>query len=189
MSEDGLPLGGANRSEDDHLSTWKMDRINVGPSSSTTDERQQSGNNLTASFSNLKIASLPNKMPAAIWPRTGDSSRETRPQRKRTVDGAIKDQRNSPPVSFGENELAQHDGYRQTPNMKLKLDLDILRRRIAAIEAQEQGSIQDKSVSKGARGQKPLARMRPQQQKTSTKGRQDPETENSLMDWKEAVIR
>ncbi|EXJ61190.1 uncharacterized protein A1O5_11982 [Cladophialophora psammophila CBS 110553] len=188
MSEDELPLGRANRSEDNHLSTWKMDRIHVGPSSSTTDGQQQSRNHLTASFSNLKIASLPSEMPAAIWP-TGDSSRQTQPQRKRTVDGAIKDQRILPTFNLRENEPAQRDSYGQTPNMKFKMDLDILRRRIAAIEAQEQGSIQDKSVTKRAKGRKQLAGLRQQQQKTRMKGRQDPETENSLMDWKEAVIR
>ncbi|OAL22051.1 hypothetical protein AYO22_07491 [Fonsecaea multimorphosa] len=151
----------------------------------------------TDKHSNAEITSHSGRMPPAAASRPGDALRQnticgqgearrapqTSPQRKRTADGAIKRQRVSP-ISDPRDGLLPHDDHRRNSDVKLKMDLDILRRRIAVIEAQEQGSFQHRSGSKRA---EPVGLG--QQQQQQTRGTQYPEPENSLMDWKEVTLR
>ncbi|KIW76652.1 hypothetical protein Z517_09096 [Fonsecaea pedrosoi CBS 271.37] len=161
--------------------------MSVGHARRTTDERMRLGNSLSDNLSLLRIASHPDRIPAAAESTLDAHARQTPLQRKRTADGAIKHQHSSR-ISDQRDELRLHSDYKRTSDVKMKMDLDVLRRRIALIEAQEQGNTQHRSVSKRARGQQQQLAGRGQRQQ-QIGDRQDAETKNNLTDWKEAIIR
>ncbi|OAL36738.1 hypothetical protein AYO20_04070 [Fonsecaea nubica] len=187
MSGHELAEHGAHRSAKIQPSGLAKEAMSVGHARRTTDERMRFGNSLSDNLSLLRIASHPDRIPAAAESTLDAHARQTPLQRKRTADGAIKLQHSSR-ISEQRDDLRLHSDYKRTSDVKMKMDLDILRRRIALIEAQEQGSTQHRSVSKRARGQQQQLAGRGQRQQ-QIGDRQDAETKNNLTDWKEAIIR
>ncbi|OAP54647.1 hypothetical protein AYL99_11095 [Fonsecaea erecta] len=182
--------------------------MDVENANESADKRQSPRKTLTGRFGNLKITNHPDNMPTTVTLRPdnflrqraigsqGEAGRSHRtecyiprqmpPQRKRTADGAIKPQPASALIDL-RNDFLPHDNYRRAPDVRWKMDLDILQRRIAVIEAQKQASSHHRSSPLRARGRE--QRVGPGQGWQRTRYRQDPETEDNLMDWKEVAIR
>ncbi|KAK4936451.1 hypothetical protein LTR10_022668 [Elasticomyces elasticus] len=139
--------------------------------------RQQSWRKLTSSCANLSIKrdSKPNEIADPLAPApTG----RVAPQKnlKRTADGSVKDEQTWE-MSGLERSLFHRSTEAVPGHVKLSMDMDILRRRIAVIEACEKGKELRASI---------LGQSQNSQERNNTwkSGRA-----KDTLDWKEAVLR
>lgn len=129
--------------------------------------RQQSWNNLTSSCVNLSIKRDPSANEVVGQPA---------PQKKRRVDGSVKEE-STWELSELEHSLPQEVAEASAGQLKLSMDMDLLRRRIAVIQAHEKG----KELRASASGQLHNSRLR---NKTWSWEQAD-----DMLDWKEGVLR
>lgn len=202
MSEGTLPVKRRRVLEERHLHKGNQETgLKLGQAAKWTPVREQSWDRLTDRYANLVIKALPQGKPAAINSHPREQPNETQPQRKRRVDGTIKDapvwptdsptKKRRADGSIEDEQIWGTDGLitgliqeasgRQTSKVRLHMDVDVLRRRIALIEACEQS----KQQRKGSAG--PEKAIYPQQ---ANDGKCNSRTEHGMtFDWEEAVLR
>jgi len=158
----------------------KLTSVTVGGHKGTSKHvRLQLWECLTGSCANLSLQPPPPTTTKASTWTTGAVSEQFQPSRKRTSDGSVKDDQ-AWKTSDLEDSLLSISSLEDTTQVQVAMDMDILRRRIAIIQAWERGA-----VARSCTGRRDHAAGKQQ-----GKGRiSSDQRQNSILDWKEEVLR
>ena len=151
----------------------------------STHVRHHAWDYLIRSCQNLRISNDSHQIPATALSHENNTTQATKPQRKRTSDGSIKDGQ-SWRVDDLRSVLLQAYNDGQISDTRLHMETDMLRRRLAAIEAQEQCNSSPAAPSRQTRTEQQRLAA---QQKLQGKCRRVSETEHKMVEWQETVLR
>lgn len=153
----------------------------------STHVRRRSWDQVTRSCRNMKLSNESGQTPTTTSFTEDSRIQATKPQRKRTSDGSIKD---GQPWRMDDlrSALLQACNDVQNDKTRLRMDADMLMRRIAAIEAQERSS---NSATAPSRQIATEARRLEGQQQVRRSGVLNLEAEQNknMLEWHEVVLR
>lgn len=158
----------------------KSNSVTAGGQKGTSKHvRLQSWERLTGSCADLSLQGPPPTTTKALPWTMRPASEQPQHSRKRSSDGNVKDDQ-AWKMSDLEDSLLSMSSTEDTAQVQVAMDMDILRRRIAIIQAWERGA-EARSRTRGsdhaAGKQKRTGRVSSDQQ------------QNRILDWKEEVLR
>lgn len=145
----------------------------------TTSMRHDSWDHLTLKCEDLTFRDEANRISVQGSFQQDTAAQPKKPQRKRTLAGTIKEGKEWHVANLTSALLQGYTGN-QDPTMKLRMDADILRRRIAAIEAQKKDRKAPAASPKETESQR---------QRVQNACGRDAEGQHNILDWQEIVLR
>lgn len=187
-----------DRARSEHSSPWTKGRVifdddhsQLGQTTSAvtfrqlvkpTHVRRQSWDVLANNYATMRLEEAALSMTAVTNSMPNQSTNQALPQKKRRADGSVKSEQIWRMVELKDGLLQQATSGRMS-KARLHMEMDLLKRRIAVIEAQERGRESRKMASRRL----PANAKRNQHIK---KGRHYETTAaRRILDWEEAVLR